>query len=81
MTTHAPEPPHTKAVTLDAGKTALLVLDLSEQLADPKEICSRLVPGITGFLDRARAAGVLQGFRRRKALTGLEKLMRTPRQK
>ncbi len=29
----------------------------------------------------ARAAGVLQGFRRRKALTGLEKLMRTPRQK
>ncbi|MEE8472993.1 MAG: isochorismatase family protein [Dehalococcoidia bacterium] len=70
MTTHSPKPPRPEAVTLDAGKTALLVLDLSEQLADPQEICSRLVPGITKFLDRARAAGVFIAFTISASLRG-----------
>ena len=62
MTTHAPKLPQPEAVTVDAKKTALLVLDLTELCADPKEACSRLAPGITKLLDRARAAGVFIAY-------------------
>lgn len=50
-------------LTLPAGKTALAVLDLSlrcdEDVDDP---CWPLVRALGGFLDRARAAGVLVLF-------------------
>jgi nicotinamidase-related amidase len=70
MTTYAPKLPHSEAVTLDAKKTALLVLDLSELLADPKEACSRLVPGMTRFLDKARAADVFIAYTISASLKG-----------
>lgn len=58
MTAGKPKLPIPKPVTLDPKKTALLVLDLTELCADPKEVCSKLVPGMTKFISRARKAGV-----------------------
>ncbi|MDP2718273.1 MAG: isochorismatase family protein [Dehalococcoidia bacterium] len=62
MNTKAPKLPELQAVTLDANKTALLVLDLTELCADPKEECSTLVPGMTRFLAKARKAKVFIAF-------------------
>ncbi len=60
----APEikPIEPKPVTVDAGKSALLVLELSQYLEDPEYFAAPLVPGVTGLLERARAAGVLIVF-------------------
>ncbi len=56
-----PEPtiPEAKPAIVDVNKTALLVLDLTEAGAKPDHPSHKLVPGMTKFLDRARAAGML----------------------
>ncbi len=56
-----PEPtiPEAKPAIVDVNKTALLVLDLNETIVQPDRPTHKLVPGITKFLDRARAAGML----------------------
>jgi len=58
MSTTEPALPQAEPVTVTTEKSALLVLDLSQLCADPEQACHRLVPGMTRFLDRARAAGV-----------------------
>ncbi len=50
--------PQVKPVTVDVNKTALLVLDLSEEGAEPSHASHILMPGIRKFLDRARTAGM-----------------------
>ena len=57
-----PKLPEPKPVTLDPKTTALLVLDLSELCADPKEACHKLVPGMTNLLAKARDAGVFIAY-------------------
>jgi len=59
-----PEPilPEAEPVTIAADKSALLVLDLTENCADPNHPSHRLAPGMSKFLDRARAAGILVIF-------------------
>jgi nicotinamidase-related amidase len=56
------KPIEPKTVTLNAQRTALLVLELSQYLEDPEYFASPLVPGVKGLLERARAAGVLIAF-------------------
>ena len=62
MNTPQPTPPQVEPVTITAEKGALLVLDLSEDCADPNHPSHRLVPGMSKFLDKARAAGALVIF-------------------
>ena len=47
-----------KPVVLNSGKTALLVLEMSEYNKDPKYFCAPLVPGINRLLEKARAVGI-----------------------
>ena len=70
MTTPKPISPQTKPVTLTAEKSALLVLDLTETCADPNHPSHKLVPGMSKFLDRARAAGMLIVFTASHSLKG-----------
>ena len=60
----APEikPIEPKPVTINAEKSALLVLELSEWCADPEYMAAPLVPGVTRLLERARTAGILIAF-------------------
>ncbi len=58
MNTPQPTPPQVKPVTITAEKSALLVLDLGQQCANPDGAGHKLVPGITRFLDRVRAADI-----------------------
>jgi len=58
MSTPEPILPKAEPVTIAADKSALLVLDLGQRCADPEQPCHKLVPGITRFLERARAAGI-----------------------
>jgi nicotinamidase-related amidase len=60
----APEvkPIEPKPVTINADKSALLVLELSEHLANPEYFAAPLVPGVTRLLERARASGILIVF-------------------
>src|ERR1035437_281862 len=51
-----------KPVTINTEKSALLVLELSQYLADPEYFASPLVPGVTKLLERARSAGILIVF-------------------
>jgi nicotinamidase-related amidase len=53
-----PNRPEAKPLTLDGKTTAVLVLDLSTRCHDAKEVCSKLMPILPEFLDKARAAGV-----------------------
>jgi nicotinamidase-related amidase len=53
-----PNKPEAKPVTLEAKTTAILVLDLSARCHDPTEICSKLMPAVGEFLEKARAAAV-----------------------
>ena len=53
-----PNRPEAKPVTLEAKTTAVLVLDLSARCHDAKEICSKLMPAVGEFLEKARAAAV-----------------------
>lgn len=62
MSTRRPALPRPQPMTVDVMKTALLVLDLSEQCADPQQHCSQLVPGVKKFLARAREAGLFKVF-------------------
>ncbi len=51
-----PNKPQPQAVTLDSKTTAILVLDLHTRCHDPKQICSKLMPGLGEFLEKARAS-------------------------
>jgi nicotinamidase-related amidase len=53
-----PNRPEPKPITLDGKTTAVLVLDLSSRCHNPKQVCSKLMPVLPEFLDKARAAGV-----------------------
>ena len=53
-----PNRPEPKALTLDGKTTAVLVLDLSARCHDPKQVCSKLMPAVGEFLEKARAAAV-----------------------
>lgn len=55
----APQPPLVKAMTVDARSTALLVLDMQNDLLRVRPRAVATVPAIANFLTRARAAGVL----------------------
>lgn len=54
--------PKAEPVSVDARKTALLVLDLTESCGDPNHPGHKLVPQVSKFLDRARAVGMLIVF-------------------
>ena len=56
------KPIEPKPVTIDTEKSALLVLELSQHLADPEYFASPLIPGMTKLLEKARAAGILTVF-------------------
>ncbi len=60
----APEvkPIEPKPVTIDVGKSALMVLELSQFLEDPEYFAAPLVPGVTKLLEKARLAGILTIF-------------------
>ncbi len=62
MSTLEPELPQPKPVTVKVEKTVVLVLDLTENCADPNYPSHKLVPGMSEFLDRARAVGMLVIF-------------------
>lgn len=51
-----------KPIMINAEKSALLVLELSELCADPEYFAAPLVPGIMALLEKARAAGILTIF-------------------
>ena len=51
-----PNRPEPKPVTLDSKTAAVLVLDLSTRCHDPKQVCSKLMPAVGEFLEKARAA-------------------------
>jgi nicotinamidase-related amidase len=53
-----PNRPEPKPIALDSKTTAILVLDLSSRCHDPKQVCSKLMPAVGEFLEKARAAGV-----------------------
>jgi nicotinamidase-related amidase len=53
-----PEIPAAVPVTLDAQKTAFLVLDLVDAICTPRPGCVASVPGVAGLLAKARAANV-----------------------
>ena len=53
-----PNRPEPKPLTLDSKTTAVLVLDLSSRCHDPKQTCSKLMPAMGEFLEKARAAAV-----------------------
>ncbi len=57
---HTAEPvrPQAEPKQLDRATTAVLVLDMSTRCDDPAAECSQLLVGLSGFLDKARAAGV-----------------------
>ena len=54
----APELPKAESLTVMTGKTAVLVLDGSRRWESPEQPCHRLVPGLSQFLERVRAAGL-----------------------
>ena len=60
----APEikPIEPKPVTMNTERSALLVLECWQLLADPEYFAAPLVPGIARLLERARAAGILIAF-------------------
>lgn len=53
-----PNRPEAKPVSVEAKTTAILVLDLSARCHDAKEICSKLMPAVGEFLEKARASSV-----------------------
>lgn len=58
MNLQKPKLPEPEPVTVDVNKTAVLVLDGSQRWGNPELPCNRLIPGIPGFLDRAREVGL-----------------------
>jgi nicotinamidase-related amidase len=53
-----PNRPQPQPVALEAKTTAILVLDLNKRCDDPKQRCSQLMPGVGGFLEKARASSI-----------------------
>ena len=53
-----PNKPQPQPVTLDGKTTAILVLDLHTRCHNPKQICSKLMPGLGELLEKARASSV-----------------------
>lgn len=53
-----PAKPEPKPVEASRRTTAVLVLDLSARCEDPELTCHALLPGVAGFLEKARAATV-----------------------
>ena len=53
-----PNRPEPKTASLDAAKTAVVVLDLNARCHDPEEVCSQLMEPLGGFLERVREASV-----------------------
>jgi hypothetical protein len=53
-----PNRPEPKDVSLDAAKTAVVVLDLNARCHEPEEVCSQLMEPLGGFLERIREASV-----------------------
>jgi nicotinamidase-related amidase len=53
-----PNRPEAKPLTLDVKSTAVLVLDLNARCHDAKQVCSKLMPALGEFLEKARAAAV-----------------------
>lgn len=53
-----PNRPEPKPITLETKTTAVLVLDLNARCHDPKQVCSKLMPAVGGFLEKARASAV-----------------------
>ena len=53
-----PNRPEPKPLSLDSKSTAVLVLDLHARCHDPNQICSKLLPGVGEFLEKARASAV-----------------------
>ncbi len=56
--TTGPNRPEPKDISLDAAKTAVVVLDLNARCHDPEEVCSQLMEPLGGFLERVREASV-----------------------
>lgn len=56
--TTGPNRPEPNPVSLDAAKTAVVVLDLNARCHDPEEVCSKLMEPLGGFLERVRQASV-----------------------
>jgi nicotinamidase-related amidase/phage FluMu protein Com len=52
------EKPELGPVEANSRTTAILVLDLGARCEDPKLTCHALLPGVAGFLEKARAAMV-----------------------
>ena len=53
-----PNKPQAKPVSLESKSTAVLLLDLSARCHDPKQICSKLMPAVGDFLEKARESAV-----------------------
>lgn len=53
-----PKKPEPGPVVTSSRTTAILVLDLSARCEDPELTCHALLPGVAGFLEKARAAAV-----------------------
>ena len=53
-----PDIPAPVAVTLDAGTTALLILDVNTAVCTPNPLCTATLPAISSLLAKARAANV-----------------------
>ncbi|MGH7769341.1 MAG: hypothetical protein ACREQP_17995, partial [Candidatus Binatia bacterium] len=53
-----PNRPEAKPLTLDGKTTAILVLDLNARCHDANQVCSKLMPAMGEFLEKARAAAV-----------------------
>jgi nicotinamidase-related amidase len=53
-----PKMPEPKPVEVNSRTTAVLVLDLSARCEDPELTCHALLSGVSGFLEKARAAAV-----------------------
>jgi nicotinamidase-related amidase len=51
-----PNRPQPKPLALETKTAAILVLDLSVRCHDPKQVCSKLMPGLGEFLEKARAS-------------------------
>ena len=63
--TPRPEPPtlpDLAPVTVDAGTTAFLVLDINSAVCPPRPACVASVPAIARLLSEARAAGAFVAF-------------------
>lgn len=50
--------PRPVPIVLSPASSAIAVLDLGHRCTDPREVCTRLIPGVGAFLGTARQAGV-----------------------